>query len=157
MLARLTSLLAGRNKAPLSEEEVLRAANTFLGMDPNVNALYDPASPTLFRVDRDNGGHEYGEIVFGPDIYPGHGLVDPNSLLSLTAAVAHELTHFYRWRDKATLADPALRHLDEAFTSMQAALRYEGHLNQTDIRQLIADALQRLRLYHDSLNVPPER
>jgi|GEM_PF-2400740 len=141
------SLLAGRNTAPLSEEQIRRAINTFLGLDRNVNVRYLPASQTVFRVSVDADGHEYGEIVFGPDLYPGPNIIDPNSALSLEAAAAHELTHYYRWKDMAALPDDAFHHLDEALTSLQAICRYDRELNGTDKRQLVADAMQRLQLF----------
>jgi hypothetical protein len=80
------SLLAGRNQAPLSSDEIRRATNTFIGLDPNVNVRYDSSARTAFRVGRDEGGEDFGEIVFGPDIYPGGSVIDPNSALSLSAA-----------------------------------------------------------------------
>lgn len=147
MAAERYSLLAGRNKAPLSQEEVRRAATTFLGLDQNVNARYDEGARTVFRVSTDDSGHEFGEIIFGPDVYPGASVVDPNSALSLDAAAAHELTHYHRWKDKTALAAGALEHLDEALTSLQAIFRYDKQLSHTDIRQLVSDAIQRLQLY----------
>lgn len=145
------SLLAGRNRAPLSREEVRRAINTFLGLDKNVNVRHDPNSRTLFRVDRDESGEEYGEIVIGPDIYPGSSVVDPNSALSLDAAAAHELTHYHRWKSKIELSADGLEHLDEALTSLQAIIRYDKHLSEADVRQLASDAIQRLQLYIQEL------
>lgn len=141
------SLLTGRNTAPLSEEQIRRAINTFLGLDRNVNARYMPDSRTIFRVSVDPEGHEYGEIIFGPDLYPGPNIIDPNSALSLEAAAAHELTHYHRWKDMAALSEDALHHLDEALTSLQAICRYDRELNNTDKRQLVADAMQRLQLF----------
>lgn len=141
------SLLAGRNTAPLTEEQIRRAINTFLGLDRNVNARYVQRSRTVFRVSVDADGHEYGEIVFGPDLYPGPNIIDPNSALSLDAAAAHELTHYHRWKDMAALSDVGLHHLDEALTSLQAICRYDRELNSTDKRQLVADAMQRLQLF----------
>lgn len=141
------SLLAGRNGAPLTPEEVRRASNTFLGLDRNVNARYDPDSRTTFRVSLDELGGHYGEVVFGPDIYPGASVVDPNSALSLDAAAAHELTHYYRWKDKMALSAESLEHVDEALTSLQAIFRYDRQLSDTDVRQLVADAIQRLQLF----------
>jgi hypothetical protein len=140
------SLLAGRNNAPLSPDEIRRAINTFLGLDKDVNARHDPSSRTEFRVAKDASG-QYGEIVFGPDIYPGSGVVDPNSALSLDAAAAHELTHYHRWKDKTALSEGSLEHLDEALTSLQAIFRYDRQLREADVRQLVADAIQRLQLF----------
>ena len=146
------SLLAGRNHAALSDDDVRRTINTFLGLDSKVNARYDGNANTHFHVVKEEGEAEYGEIVFGPDIYPGPGIVDPNSALSMDAAAAHELAHYHRWHNKNELTDPALKHLDEALTSLEAMLRYEKELKPTDIRGLVADALQRIRLHIDGLN-----
>jgi hypothetical protein len=143
-------LLASRNLAPLSKEEVRRATNSFLGLDKNVSVRYDEGKHTVFRVDYDESG-EYGEIVFGPDIYPGTSVTDPNAMLSVDAAAAHELSHYYRWKDKAALDGLALKHIDEALTSLHAILRYDRQLNETDKRQLVADAMQRLQHYVNEL------
>lgn len=147
------SLLAGRNRSPLTESEIRRAANTFLGLDSSVPVHYDPDSPTIFHVTVDETGIDQGEIIIGPDIYPGGSIVDPNSALSLQAAAVHELTHFYRWRDKAELPDGRLTHLDEALTSLEAICRYERHLNPTDVHQLVTDAIQRLHLHIKELGL----
>jgi len=141
-----SSLLAGRNTAPLSSDEIRRASTVFLGLDGKVNARYDASSRTSFRISNDQAG-EYGEVVFGPDIYPGASVIDANSALSLDAAAAHELTHYHRWRDKRALAEPELEHVDEALTSLQAISRYGSQLNETDVRLLVADAVQRLHMY----------
>jgi hypothetical protein len=141
------SLLAGRNNAPLTLDEVRRATNTFLGLDDKVNARYDPDSRSAFWISLDENGTHFGEIVFGPDIYPGSSVVDPNSALSLDAAAAHELTHYHRWKDKTALSEETLEHVDEALTSLLAVFRYDRQLNQTDVRQLVADAIQRLQLF----------
>jgi hypothetical protein len=140
------SLLAGRNQAPLSADDIRRATNTFLGLDSGVNVRYEPTVRTVFRVDREESGEEYGEIVIGPDIYPGPSLVDPNSALGLEAAAAHELTHYHRWRNKTALPH-GLEHIDEAQTSLEAILRYGHHLSEHDVRQLVSDAMQRLQLF----------
>lgn len=145
------SLLAGRNNAPLSHDDIRRAATIFLGMEPNVSARYEASSLTVFRVDHDTSGLEYGEIVFGPDIYPGQGIVDPNSALSVDAAAAHELAHYFRWRNKTALNDNTLIHLDEALTSLEAIVRYERHLSPQDVRQLVSDATQRVCLHVQGL------
>lgn len=142
-----SSLLAGRNRAPLTPDEVRRAINTFLGLDDNVNARYEPNSRTAFHVSVDESGAQYGEVVFGPDIYPGSSVVDPNSALSLDAAAAHELTHYHRWKDNTALSGEILEQLDEALTSLQAISRYDRQLNDTDVRQLVADAIQRVQLF----------
>lgn len=145
------SLLAGRNAAPLTEREVRRAASTFLGMDKNVPFRYDEHARTAFLVTIDEHGDEYGEIVYGPDIYPGQSIVGANSALDLDCAVAHELTHYHRWRNKTELPDGVWVHLDEAMTSMEAVLRYGDQLDNTQKKQLIEDAQLRLRLHLEGL------
>jgi len=148
-----SSLLGGRNKNPLTPEEVRRASNVFLGLDAKVNAVYDQGSKTAFRVSVDSSTAEkFGEIIFGPDIYPGSSVVDPNSALSLDAAAAHELTHYHRWRDKIAIDEGHLQHIDEALTSLQAIFRYGPQLNQTDVRLLIGDAILRLQRYVQELD-----
>ncbi|MCJ7545341.1 MAG: hypothetical protein MUP30_00735 [Deltaproteobacteria bacterium] len=147
MAKEIGSLLAGRNQTELSSDEIRRATNTFLGLDNTVNTRYDPKARTVFHVCVDEVGAQYGEIVFGPDIYPGRSVVDPNAALSLNTAAAHELTHYHRWKDKIALPGDSMEHLDEALTSLQAIMRYERHLSDPDVRQLISDAIQRLQLY----------
>lgn len=110
--------------------------------------------PSVFHIVNEGGDEQYGEIIFDPDILPGPGVAGPNAALSLDAAVAHELCHFYRWRDALALDPPALEHLDEALTSLQAILHYEAKLRDHDIRQLVGDAIQRLMLYVQ--NLPPQ-
>lgn len=147
MPERKPSLLAGRNKAPLTQDEIRRAINTFLGLDRNVNVRYEDTAVTAFRVGVDKDGSHFGEVIFGPDIYPGSSIVDPNSALSLDGAAAHELTHYHRWKDKAALSLDTLEHVDEALTSLQAIMRYFGSLSDSDVRQLVSDAIQRLQLF----------
>ena len=124
-------------------------------MDTKVNARYETGRRTVFCVRQEENGEEFGEIIIGPDIYPGPSVVDPNSALGLKAAAAHELTHYHRWNDKIALSDESLEHIEEALTSLQAALRYERHLSEPDINQLIADAIQRLQIYIRNIARPP--
>lgn len=148
------SLLAGRNQAPLTEKDIRRAINTFMGLDKNVNARYEPDGRTVFSVSQEENGEEFGEIIFGPDIYPGRSVVDPNSALGLQAAAAHELTHYHRWKNKIALSDESMEHIEEALTSLHAILLYERHLYEQDIRQLISDAIQRLQIYIQNMGRP---
>jgi hypothetical protein len=141
------SLLGGRNAAPLSQQEINRASNSFLGMDANVSARYETGATTKFVTDMDQDGQEFGEVVFSDDIYPGQNIANPNAALSLKGAVAHELTHYYRWQDKTELPHGVMTHIDEAMTSLEAALRYSHALDKTDTQGLISDSLQRLRLF----------
>jgi hypothetical protein len=146
MPANRESLLAGRNQQPLSEKDVVRAVNTFLGVEPKSPMRFVEGERTRFRVEiRDE--EEVVEIIFGPDIYPGRGVVDPNSSLSMAAAAAHEITHWQRWLDKTELVHEELFEIDEALTSLEAALRFHAKLSEHDVRQLIADAIQRLQIF----------
>lgn len=144
---RFASLLDGRNNTPLTEREQRRAANVFVGLDPNVNARYEAGARTRFVVANDEAGEEFGEIVFSSDIYPGANLINPNASLSLDGAAAHELAHYYRWVNKSELPHGELTHIDEAMTSLEAALRFSAKLSSNDIQGLISDALHRLRLH----------
>jgi len=146
-MSRIKSLLAGRNSSRLSQTDKVRAINTFMGLDRTVNVRYEDNENTAFHVAYDEFGNEYGEIVCGPDIYPGSSVVDPNSSLGLQAAAAHELTHYYRWKDKIQLPEGSLEYLDEALTSLQAVHRYGKELSEQDVRQLVSDAAQRVQLY----------
>jgi hypothetical protein len=141
------SLLGGRNQAPLSLVDIRRATQTFIGLDQMVNVRYEEMVATAFHIAVDENGQEYGEIVFGPDLYSGSSVVDPNSALGLQAVAAHELTHYYRWKDKTQLIEPSVAFIDEALTSLQAIMRYDRQLSEPDVRQLVSDAIQRLQLY----------
>jgi hypothetical protein len=141
-----SSLLAGRNSVPLTETDILRVANTFLGLDREANFKHSADEVTRCRVYvQDN--ETICEIVFGADIFPGTSVVDPNSSLSMRAAAAHELSHLHRWRDKTELDGEHLTEIDEALTSLDAVQRYQAHLNETEVRQLVADAMQRLQAF----------
>lgn len=131
--------------------------NTFLGLDRHSAPIYRADGRTVFRV-RLEGGEEVCEILFGADIYPGPNIIDPNSSLGLKAAVAHELCHYYRHADMTEINDPALMHIDEALTSLDAVTRFSRDLNDHDIRQLVADAMHRLQLYaREQSEVPEEQ
>lgn len=140
------SLLAGRSTAPLNEAQVKSVAQNFIGLDGTVPFQHDPDGHTRFAV-VDEGGVDVGRVYFGPDIYPGQAVADPNSALSMKAAVAHEISHFHRWQDQTELPDGEHPHLDEAMTSIDASLRFAGQLSAHEIQQLIRDALQRIQLY----------
>lgn len=146
-MSRGNSLLAGRNPQPLDDAKQRRVANTFLGLDANVNVRYDEHEKTGFHVINRGTVDEYGEIIFGPDIYPGQSIIDPNSALSMEAAAAHELTHYHRWKDMLELTEEALEEIDEAMTSLQALSRFERQLSDQDKKILAADAYQRLQRF----------
>jgi hypothetical protein len=140
------SLLAGRNNNPLDEDGQRRATNTFLGLDSTIPVRYVPGGRTRFRCYVQNGREE-AEIIFGADIYPGRGVADPNSSLSMQAAAAHEITHYRRWQDKTELVDQDLQEIDEALTSLEAILRFPKNLTDHETRQLVCDAIQRLQMF----------
>ena len=119
------SLLGGRNTRPLDPEQARRVINTFLGMDETAGRLarHDESRPTVFLV-RTEEEERIAEIVFSADIYPGPNISNPNSALSMSAAVAHELQHYHRWIDLRELNDTNLKHIDEALTSLEAIQRY---------------------------------
>ena len=142
-----TSLLSGRSIAPLNDQDIRRVSTTFLGMADKVNARFEAGTTTRFVISLDDDDQEFGEIIFSSDIYPGQNVTNPNATLSLKGAVAHELTHYYRWQDKSELPHDTMTHIDEAMTSLEAALRYSHSLDKTDVQGLISDALQRIRLF----------
>jgi hypothetical protein len=146
------SLLAGRNAQPLSDDDVRRVYNTFLGLDPTLPVRYQAGTRTVFRVPAQQPELGECEVTFGADIYPGNAVLDPNASLSMLAAVAHEVTHFNRWRDKTEIDDARLEAIDEALTSLDAILSFPKQLNDRDVRQLVADAIQRLQIYVQTLN-----
>ena len=141
------SLLAGRNVQALSENEVRRVYNTFLGLEKSLPVRYVPGGRTVFRVPAQGEDGGDCEVTFGEDIYPGNAVIDPNSSLSMQAAVAHEVTHYFRWKDKTELEQPSLAAIDEALTSLEAILRFPRDLNDHDTRQFVSDAIQRLQLF----------
>jgi hypothetical protein len=150
-----SSLLAGRNNRALTEHEIRQATATLVGLEPSVAYDYRADLNTCFQVGSD-AGEEYGEIIIGPDVYPGRSVVDPNSMLGVKAAIAHELTHYHRWADRIELPRGVKHHLDEALTSLEAIGRYSKHLSELEVRQLVSDAIQRIYLYlRDEL--PEER
>jgi len=144
---RHASLLEGRNIVPLDDREKKRAVNIFLSLDSRVNARHEEGTRTRFVTGVDESGEEYGEVIFSADIYPGENFANPNASLSIDGAAAHELAHFYRWMNKSELPHGELTHIDEAMTSLEAALRFSGKLNDGDIQGLISDALHRLRMH----------
>ena len=141
------SLLPGRNNLPLNEGQIRSVMNTFIGLDRSSAPIYRPDGRTVFRVTKVDDQEEECQILFGADIYPGPNVIDPNASLGLKAAVAHELSHFYRHADMTEINDPALMHIDEALTSLDAVNRFSRDLNDHEIRQLVADAMHRLQLY----------
>lgn len=141
MPANIESLLAGRNCRALETNEIRRAINTFIGLEPRAPVRFEENARTRFRVVINEDGNEEVEIVFGPDLYPGQGTADANSALGCTAAAAHELTHWQRWVDKRELTEPELLDIDEALTSLEAIQRFSAKLTEHDVRQLVADAI----------------
>jgi hypothetical protein len=128
---------------------VTRVIEEFLSLDPRSPVRHEADARTRFRVENTLEG-ETAEIVFGPDIFPGTNIVDPNSSLGMRAACAHELVHYYRWRDATELPQDELVEIDEALTSLGAILHFQNHFSETEIRQLVSDAAQRLARFVQS-------
>lgn len=141
------SLLAGRRAAALDEREVRNVLNTFLTFERRLAVKHQEGERTRFRVYIDENGEEIAEVIFGEDVYPGGGMVDANSVLSVDAAVAHEASHYHRWQNRSEIDEPELEEIDEALTSLEAIQRYPKQLEDHDVRLLVADAIQRLNLY----------
>ena len=139
------SLQAGRNTRPLDENEIQRVISLFYNLEREANVRYDATSRTVFRVIP--AGDPNHEIVFGPDIFPGNAVADPNAILSTKCAAAHELSHKARHDDLTEIDEPELEDIDEAMTSLTAILRFQGDLSNHEVRQLISDAIQRLALF----------
>lgn len=146
------SLLAGRSAQPLGESEIRSVTQTIIGLDNAVAFVHDATGYTRFVVATE-AGVEVGRIHFGHDIYPGASVLDPNSALSMKAAVAHEISHFHRWEDRTELPRGVHTHLDEALTSLDAALRFP-QLSAHEVQQLVRDAMQRLQLHNAGLDGP---
>jgi hypothetical protein len=146
------SLLAGRSAIDLNERQIRSVGSTFRGLDDDVPFQYDPVGHTRFVVDAEED-EDIGLVYFGRDIYPGPSVLDPNSALSMQAAVAHEISHFHRWQDRTELPLNIYRHLDEALTSLDAALRFVTTLSEFEMQQLIRDAIQRLQLHYAELSI----
>jgi hypothetical protein len=145
------SLPVGRSTAPLSERQVQLVGSAFVGFDRAVPFRYDPVGRTRFVVENDENGQEVGIVYFGKDVFPGPGVADPNAALSMPAAVAHDISLYHRWNDSTELPLGVLEHLDEAQTSLDAALRFSRELSSHDVQNLIRDAVQRLQMLRAEL------
>ncbi len=141
----ITSLPPGRRSDLLEKKDVERVINTFLSLDNTVNVVYDDTKHTNFHTIKE-GEQDIPEIVFGPDVYPAANAINPNQSLLMQAAAAHEICHYHRWKDKTEINDMEHVELDEAFTSLDAFLRFP-QLSDHERRQLVADAMQRLAMY----------
>lgn len=141
------SLLGGRSKQSLENREIRTVGETFAGFDAEVPVRFEDTESTSFRLEEDEFGAMTGMIVYGRDIYPGKSIVDPNSALSMPAAAAHEISHYYRWRDRTEYPEVEFEYLDEALTSLDAALRFQK-LTPHEVKQLIMDAVQRIQLFY---------
>jgi len=154
-MPRQNSLIAGRNTEPLNDRKVNAVVNTFYGLDREALVRYDPAERTVFRTYMEENELRH-EIVFGPDILPGAAIGHPNSVLSMKAAVAHELTHKFRHLEGTEINEDPLLHIDEAMTSLGAILRFRTQIDDYEVMQLVSDAYQRLQLYVQELTEDDE-
>lgn len=140
------SLQAGRNTGFLEQREIDRIITLFYNLDRTANVRYDEASRTAFRPIQGADGINH-EIVFGPDIFPGPAIADPNACLSARSAAAHELSHKARHDNLTEINELELEDIDEAMTSLTAVLQFQGDLSNQEIRELVSDAIQRLMMY----------
>ena len=141
-----SSLLPNRRQDSLGKNEVeqIKSFCAALAYPGILEFETDSGSKTRFEVRHDEDtGTPYGVIVVGPDIYPGKHITNPNSILCAFSAVAHEVTHYFRWFEFSVLP---LGHLDEAITSLQATCRFRNFLSPTQIEALVSDAMQRLEM-----------
>lgn len=146
----IASLLSGRNNKPLEKHEINSVSNTIIGLtnsDREIDFVYVPNSWSRFTVQDSDDGVKYGKIIFSDDIFQGTDIISPNSVLSMKAAVCHELTHYHRWKDKRELPHGELTQLDEAMTSLEAILMFNKNLSDNDTLGLVSDALERIKLY----------
>lgn len=141
------SLLHGSGTEPLDDRRQREVVSTFYYFDRTANAKYDGGRTRFRPLDDPENPEINHEILFGPDIYPGPNLADPNSCLSLRGAVVHELTHKARHDDATEINALELEHIDEALTSLSAILRFQRKLEDHDIFGLVADAVQRLQKF----------
>ncbi len=140
-----SSLLNGRNAEPLSDVRVQTVSAAFHWFDRTANVKHD-GGRTRFRPIAGDPVVNH-EILFGPDIYPGANIGNPNSCLSMRAAVVHELTHKVRHDNGFEVNEPELEHIDEALTSLSAILQFQRKLEDFEILELVSDAVQRLQEY----------
>lgn len=140
------SLLSGRNRSPLTDQQRRSVEEDFRALGYDGPLDWEEYGWTRFTPRTDDQGRTFGVVVIGPDILPGRDVTNPNAALDQMAAAAHELEHMNRWRSGRSLD---VGHLDEAMTSLQAACTYGTFLTKNRVEQLISDALQRLVLLKD--------
>ncbi|QAV69251.1 hypothetical protein ESZ53_01610 [Salinibacterium sp. UTAS2018] len=145
------SLIAGRSNLPLDDRQIRIVAETFSGFDYQVPFRYEDTARTSFRVEVNEFGNEEGIVVVGRDVFPGASIIDPNSALSMKAAVAHEISHYYRWKDQTEFPELEYEYLDEALTSLDASLRFPA-LSPHELKQLVLDAIQRIQIYRSHIH-----
>ena len=141
------SLPANRNLEKLTEHQVELVNRLFGAFEPGAVTLEwenEYGARSFFEPRTDEYGQEYGVIRLGPDIFPGKSVGNPNAVLDVYGAVAHEIEHFYRWQSGYELPAGWHRDLDEALTSLQAVCRQQGQLTKPQLVQLVSDALHRL-------------
>jgi len=141
------SLPPHRNNQPLTDEQIDRIFLTFRHLDPQIPVRHVPGVRTCFVVRPTPEGNNIGEVCFGADIHPGGAILDPNSIMSPRAAAAHECAHYHRWIDATALPQGAMDNIDEALTSLVAALRFQEKLEAVEVRSLISDAIARLAMF----------
>src|SRR5258708_24410433 len=140
------SLPPNGNHQALTDGQIDRMFLTFRHLDSRVNIRHVPGKRTCFVVTAGPEG-DVAEICFGPDIHPGGGILDPNSIMTPQAAAAHEIAHYHRWAEGTEPPQGALDNIDEALTRLTAGLRFHDKLEWIDTRQLISHSVQRLEMH----------
>ena len=54
---------------------------------------------------------------------------------SAQAAAAHEISHYYRWKDGTELNEDALTNIDEALTSLDAITRFQNYYRKVAVQR----------------------
>ena len=147
------SLLPGRNSRPLTPEQkgqIERELRENLSYEGPIVWRDGPATKSCFAPGPDptGSGEEVGILYIGSDILPGTDTLNPNSSLDRLAALAHEVTHWWR-HDEGREWEKS--DLDEIATSLQAITLSWGELRPRHVRQLVEDALARLGEHYQEL------
>jgi len=147
------SLLPGRNSRPLTPEQkgkIERELRENLGYDGPIVWRDGPATKSCFAPGPDptEPGKEVGILYIGSDILPGTDTLNPDSSLDRVAALAHEVTHCWRY-DEGRAWEKS--DLDEIATSLQAITLFWSELRPRHVKQLVEDALARLGEHYRKL------
>ena len=144
-------LASGRNKTPLTTAQRERVREHVSALLPDVEVEFDDAHDayTHMKETYDADSNRVGKLVVAADFLPGNADPMPNSMVDDLATAAHELMHIVRWRYQHELDYKKHRDLEEAFTSLQAAVFFCKDLREQQLVMLANDAMQRLLSHTD--------